>query len=405
VSISRSDVQQDRPDLHDAPADEGAEAERHPSDHSPTARPIGATRAFAVIVGPLLAVAALKLGKPVLVPLVVGLFLAVIADPIRRRLRARLPHRLRWLALVVAMLAIVAGLGVFGAALGFSGRAVADELRTRRPQIEAQLERARRAADRAGLPVPAGVAGEGSSQGASGGEGGGGGESSDSGSGIAGRALRTVGAGLGALMLALAFAALGLAEADEARRRIAHIGRGGGARRALAAIDETVPAFRRYVWVKSLTSAITGLATALAALAFGLPLAWVWGFLAFLLEYVPTVGSFLAVLPPTLMALADGGLGKAAGVLVVVGTLQVVLGNVVDPRLEGKLMALSPFGVLLSIVFWGWLWGAAGALLAVPLTVVVVIACRHIPGARGVATLLAGDGVPEGGEGRGGDDG
>ena len=58
-------------------------------------------------------------------------------------------------------------------------------------------------------------------------------------------------------------------------------------------------------------------------------------------------------------------------------------------------MAISPFGVLLSIVFWGWLWGPVGALLAVPLTVAIVIACRHIPGAQGVATVVAGDGVPD----------
>jgi predicted PurR-regulated permease PerM len=95
------------------------------------------------------------------------------------------------------------------------------------------------------------------------------------------------------------------------------------------------------------------------------------------------------------MALAEGGPAKAGAVFLVIGTLQVFFGNVVDPRLEGKLMALSPFGVLLSIVFWGWLWGPVGALLAVPLTVAVVIACRHIPGAHGVATVVAGDGVPD----------
>src|SRR5690606_13453361 len=170
----------------------------------------------------------------------------------------------------------------------------------------------------------------------------------------------------------------GLAEADDARRRLVRAGNGsGGMRRALAAIDEAVPTFRRYVWVKSLTSAITGLATFLAALAFGLPLAWVWGFLAFLLEYVPTVGSMLAVIPPVLMALAEDGVGRAGVVLAAIGGLQIVLGNVVDPRIEGRLMSISPFGVLLSIVFWGWLWGAVGALLAVPLTVAVAIVCRH----------------------------
>jgi predicted PurR-regulated permease PerM len=358
---------------------------------------VGAGRIFAVVIGPLLAIAALKLGQAVLVPLVAGVFLAVVVRPIHRRLGAALPRRLRWLGLVVAMLTLLAGLAAFGGAVTLSGRAVADEFQARRPEIESQLDRLRAAAGRVGLDLPGGgqaAPAQGGSQGGSQAEAQGGSPGGAQG-GRAERTLRSLLAGFTALLLALAFAALGLAEADEVRRRIAHMGNGGGARRALAAIDEAVPAFRRYVWVKTLTSALTGVVTWLAALAFGLPLAWVWGFLAFLLEYVPSVGSALAVVPPTLMALAEGGLTKAAAVLLVIGGLQVFFGNVVDPRLEGKMMSLSPFGVLLSIVFWGWLWGPAGALLAVPLTVAVVIACRHIPGAHGVATVVAGDGVPE----------
>jgi predicted PurR-regulated permease PerM len=247
------------------------------------------------------------------------------------------------------------------------------------------------------VPLPAEATPGGGSSGGGGGAAGpaGGPQGSPSGAGAA----RAIATALGGLALALAFTALGLAEADEVRRRVARLGHGGGARRALAAMDEAAPAFRRYVWVKSLTSAITGLGTALIALAFGLPLAWVWGFLAFLLEYVPTVGSLLAVLPPALMALAVGGPAHGVAVLLAVGAQQIVFGNVVDPRIEGRLMSISPFGVLLSIVFWGWLWGAVGALLAVPLTVAVVIACRYVPGAGGVATLIAGDGVPERDEG------
>jgi AI-2 transport protein TqsA len=360
-------------------------------------RLVGAGRVFVLVIAPLLVIAALRLGKTVLVPLVAGIFLAVIVRPIHRELGARLPKGMRWLALVLAMLTILAGLAAFGGALTLSGRAVADEFQARRPRIEAQLDRARPIAARFGITIPGG----GQQRPAGGQEAGGQqnqqaqGQQGGSQGGRAERTLQSAVGGLAALLLALAFAALGLAETNEVRRRIAHTGRGDGAQRALAAIDEAVPAFRRYVWVKSLTSALTGLATWLAALAFGLPLAWVWGFLAFLLEYVPSVGSVLAVAPPTLMALAEGGPAKAGAVFLVIGTLQVILGNVVDPRLEGKLMALSPFGVLLSIVFWGWLWGPVGALLAVPLTVGVVIACRHIPGARGVATVVAGDGVPD----------
>ena len=370
----------------------GERAEAPPQDRV-RSKLVGAGRVFAVVVGPVLAIAGLKFGKTVLVPLVAGIFLAIIVRPIQTRLRAVLPRRLRWLGLVVAMLTVLAGLVAFGGAVTFSGRAVADEFQSRRTEIESQLERVRSVAGRFGLDIPGGSQ-EQSPQGGAQGEAQAGSQSGAPG-GRAERTLRSVVAGRTALLLTLAFAALGLAETDEVRRRIAHTGNGAGARRALAAIDEAVPAFRRYVWVKTLTSALTGLATWLAALAFGLPLAWVWGFLAFLLEYVPSVGSAIAIVPPTLMALAEGGLSKAAAVFLVIGSLQVFFGNVVDPRLEGKLMSLSPFGVLLSIVFWGWLWGPAGALLAVPLTVAVVIACRHIPGARGVATVVAGDGVPE----------
>lgn len=371
-----------------------------------TTRWTAAGRVVAAVIGIVLAIEGLRLAKPVLVPLVAGIFLAILAHPLHSRARSALPRRIQWVGLVVAMLAVIAGVAAFGGAVALSGRAIAKEFRSRRPQIEAQVDRVRAAVEGAGIPVPQPFQGRGSnssprsgaatqppegavSPGTSAADSAGG----PANSGFATRALRSVLEGLAGLLLALAFSVLGLAEAGEVRKRIAHLGNGAGAGRALAAIDEAAPAFRRYVWVKSLTSAITGVATWLVALAFGLPLAWVWGFLAFLFEYVPNVGSLLAVVPPTLMALAEGGPERALAVLLVVGALQVILGNVVDPRLEGRLMAVSPFGVLLSIVFWGWLWGAVGALLAVPLTVGIVIACRHIPGAQGFATVVAGDGA------------
>jgi predicted PurR-regulated permease PerM len=225
----------------------------------------------------------------------------------------------------------------------------------------------------------------------SGGASSGGASSSGGGLGGARRAASTLVTGLGELLLALAFCALGLAEAEAARGRLARALPPDLDPPVLDTVDEATRAFRRYALVKTLTSAITGVASWLAALAFGLPLAWVWGLLAFLLEYVPSVGSVLAVVPPTLMALAVDGPSRALLVFLGIGTLQVILGNVLDPRLEGRYMAVSPFVVLLSIVLWGWLWGPVGALLAVPMTVAVVIAARHIPGARGLATLVRDD--------------
>ena len=393
----------------------GASVYEQPATDTRGERPGGGGRVFRIVVGTILVLAALKLAEPVLVPLAGGLFLAVLARPLQRRIARAMPRRLRWLGLVAAMLVVIGVVGAFAAALGLSGRAVARELRERRSSLEQALAQTRTVAERVGIPATAipslprgggggasgdttaadGTAGARETPSSGGGASSGGGSSGGGALGGARRAASTLVTGLGELLLALAFCALGLAEAEAARGRLARAVPPDLDPPVLETVDEATRAFRRYAWVKTLTSAITGLATWLAALAFGLPLAWVWGLLAFLLEYVPSVGSVLAVIPPTLMALAVDGPSRALLVFLGIGTLQVILGNVVDPRLEGRYMAVSPFGVLLSIVLWGWLWGPVGALLAVPMTVAVVIAARHIPGARGLATLVSDEGETE----------
>jgi predicted PurR-regulated permease PerM len=369
-------------------------------------------RVFRLVVGVVLGAGALKLGAPVLVPLVGGVFLAVLARPLQRRVARALPHRLRGLGLVVAMAAVLAGVGAFGSALYLSGRAVAHEFRDRRPRLEAAVAALRARVTRAGVPAaavpslpgtspaaPAGGAGTAGGKGAGGAASGAESASPPPGTGSALRAAAGTVEALGNLLLALAFCALGLAEAGAARRRLVRAVPDRATPAVMRAVDDTVAAFRRYAVVKTLTSALTGSVTFLAALALGLPLAWVWGFLTFLLEYIPSVGSVLSVIPPTVMAVAAGGPAKGVLTFFVIGTLQLILGNVVDPRLEGRFMAVSPFVVLLSILVWGWLWGPVGALLAVPMTVAAVTACRYTPGAGGVATLLTE--APESGDGDG----
>jgi AI-2 transport protein TqsA len=192
----------------------------------------------------------------------------------------------------------------------------------------------------------------------------------------------------GLLLLALAFVAPGMAEIRAAQRRI-RTQLGDQADRIFEIGGEVAVAFRRFFAAKSLTSLLTGLASFGLATALGLDLAIVWGFLAFLLEYVPTIGSMLAVVPPTLFAfMQSDGLRRPLIVLASFSVLQVVMGNFVDPRIEGRILAISPFAVLLAIVFWGWLWGVPGAFLGVPLTVALLIACRHFERARWVADLL-----------------
>lgn len=383
---------------------------------APAEDPAG-VRAVRLLVAVVIAAAALKLAAPVLVPIVGGAFLAVLARPIQRAVADRMPRRLRFLGMLAALLAVLAAVAAFGGALAWAGRAVAGELRDRRPQLERSLDGLRARAERIGVPpgtIPTlpgsgearpangpaatGTQASGERAGAGSGQTGSGAPAASPGGGsgarTAARAVSgTVGA-LGSLLVALAVCALALAEARTLRHRFARAVPTHLDPPVLETVDAAATAFRRYAWVKTLTSALTGAATWGATAALGLPLPPVWGLIAFLLEYIPSVGSVLAVLPPTLVALAVDGPERAGLTLLVVGGLQLVLGNFVDPRLEGRFMALSPLGVLLSILVWGWLWGPAGALLAVPLTVAIVLACRRIPGARGLAVLLAGEERP-----------
>jgi predicted PurR-regulated permease PerM len=131
------------------------------------------------------------------------------------------------------------------------------------------------------------------------------------------------------------------------------------------------------------------LATLLLTLAFGLDLWMLWGLLAFLLEFVPTIGSVLAVIPPALYAAVQfDGLARPLGLTLALTVMQLFLGNYVDPKIEGRMLSLSPFVVLASIVLWAWVWGAAGALLGVPLTIAVTTIARHFDGTRWLWALL-----------------
>ena len=106
-------------------------------------------------------------------------------------------------------------------------------------------------------------------------------------------------------------------------------------------------------------------------------------------RFVP-VGSVLAVVPPSLFALVQ--FPQSSKALLVIGGLaavQIILGNYVDPRIQGRWLSLSPFVVLLSVAFWGWLWGPAGALIAVPITLAMVVAGKEFPSLRPLSVLLA----------------
>lgn len=151
-------------------------------------------------------------------------------------------------------------------------------------------------------------------------------------------------------------------------------------------------AVRRYLGLKFAASTLTGLLTWLFLWLLGVPLSLVFGVLAFLLNFVPSVGSLIAMvlpLPLAYLAFADQPL-IWIGALVLPGSVQFVIGNILEPRLQGDSLDLHPITVLLTLIFWSLLWGVAGAVISVPITSVIKMVLERFETTRPVAEMLAG---------------
>jgi predicted PurR-regulated permease PerM len=145
------------------------------------------------------------------------------------------------------------------------------------------------------------------------------------------------------------------------------------------------------VVIKTLLSVAVGFAIWLWLVILGVDYPVLWGTLAFLLNYVPNIGSILATIPATLLALVQLGAGSA--ILTAFGFLVIynIVGNIVEPKLMGRGLGLSPLVVFVSLVFWGWVLGPVGMVLSVPLTSLVKIGLESSGETRGLAIMLGSD--------------
>ena len=146
----------------------------------------------------------------------------------------------------------------------------------------------------------------------------------------------------------------------------------------------------RYLSIKTFISLITGLFAGGVLYAFGVNYAIVWGFFTFILNYIPNIGSVIATFFPVLMAIIQfESVWPAFWILLILIVVQTVMGNVIEPRILGMRLGLSPLVVILSLIFWGWLWGIVGMILAVPITATVKIICENIPQLRIISELIS----------------
>lgn len=195
----------------------------------------------------------------------------------------------------------------------------------------------------------------------------------------------------GNIMLIIVYVGFLLAEQKFFKRKLHIVLREtSGGIAFITMLREVNSAVKTYVVVKTQMSLLTGLLSYLILLAFNVDFPILWAFLIFLLNYIPYIGSLIATLLPAVFAVFQfQSFGMFIWIFVAVEIVQILVGNVVEPKVMGRTLNLSPLGVLLALAFWGIIWGVLGMIISVPITSIMVIIAARIPSLRFVAIWLS----------------
>ncbi len=336
-----------------------------PPDRTMPSRTDTRARLLGVLV--IVAVAgALKLTQPVTLPLVTAVFILVFAWPLERWLERAMPRALAYLLTILAVLLVLAA---FIAMIALSFSVIVERAPDFMQRVQQLQQELSGWAEERELPI----VGEGN--------------------GVGAETIAPVLASLwqaGAMLfLTIAFFILALGEVRRFRDKLTgHFGERG--ERALEGIRDVSGKVRGFLLALTLAGLLGGVASLIFGWAIGLEHVLVWAFLAYLLNYIPVVGSTLAVFPPTLWSLVQfDGIGRPVAVLLGFGAIQFIVGNYIAPKFESRYTKISPLIVLVSIVLWWWIWGPVGAVLGVPLTVTIVMACSYFDSTQWISMLLS----------------
>ena len=319
-----------------------------------------ATRASIVVIAVLLVLGALHVSEQATLPLAFGVVLALFFRPLQRRLERHVP---RWLSVALITLLFLAFIVSILAGLAYAVNAVAQDL----PKYADRLRGY-------GITLPKDLA-----------------SGSPSGSQALGTVFRGVSTVLSPVALTgllVVFLVLLLAEADAWRERLTRAFGHDVGTRVVDALHGMGGQFERFMWVQAVTGLVTAALTWGVCVLVGLPLPFVWAVLTFVLEFFPTIGSLLSVVPPVVFAFAFGGAGQGLLVLSLLTVVQIGVGSLLNPKWQGEALKLSPTVVAFAVVFWGWVWGVGGAVIAVPLTAGIALLLAEFESTRPLAVLL-----------------
>lgn len=380
-------------------------AENHASrdGHEPTLRTSlrSASRWWILFAAVLLLIGALRAAAVVFLPIVLGLVMAMLLVPVVNRLDRAL---WRWLAALITMIIPVLVVGLIGLFFWFAGRQVVEQAGSFSPQqMIQQLQETRAWLADKGVPeaVLPGASPESedesqiklddasttTQEGKT--ESGEGDQKSDAEElvppGLVDRGMSVITGGLGsvfnavvAIGFAFAFCYFALWEAPRWRQWVQSWNNRPRSQYTESVVSQWSVQLRRYLIAKAITGLASGGATWLFLWIMGVPLPFVWGGLTFLMNFIPSIGALLSSIPPIILALAELGFAEAMIVAVGLIIIETVAGNVLEPVLQGDFLELSPFLVLASLVFWAWVWGALGAVLAPMLTAAAITAAEQL---------------------------
>jgi predicted PurR-regulated permease PerM len=155
-------------------------------------------------------------------------------------------------------------------------------------------------------------------------------------------------------------------------------------------IEKILQRVRRYLFIKTMSSAITASLAYAVFRSAGLDYAALFSILVFMLNYIPTIGSIVSALPPIVMSLLqfEGAPEPFLTVLLGILAIQVLLGNIIEPRITGHSVNISPLVQIVSLVLWGWMWGVIGMFLCIPMMIIAIIVLESVPRTKKLAILL-----------------
>jgi AI-2 transport protein TqsA len=355
-----------------------------PESVPPVARKMQGSRALLTVASLFVVIAGLKIAAPLLVPIAVAFFLAILSYPMMAWLmRKSVPH-------MVALLTTVASIVVV---LGLMGWAAYGLMKSFATEVPAYLFKLKLIVENvaAWLEVKAGVDGAVKA--------------------VADFNLQsvidlatpqlvmkdipsyafgtfgTVAIFMASLIAVLVILLFILMEAPGTNSRVDLVRHAGGP--DLSLLMNSASDIQKYLGVKTLISAATGLLAFTWCWLFGLKYPLLWGIMAFLFNYIPAVGSTAASIPAIIEGLVTNGPACAIGVTIGYGVINFCLDNFLQPMLLGRKFGISGLVIVLSVVFWGWLWGPVGMFLAVPLTMMIKVLLENTHEFRWVSTAMA----------------